>query len=132
MGHVIADDGVLRWLTAKVIARRFGLENERKARMGRLEEKLARVAGVAERITTHVETRADAVLEREPKLIARSEQVFNAKNSLLDDAERALDKVERAMGLISNDPLQASGGSPEDAPEPKQQLRDGVVMRSAS
>lgn len=80
--------------------------------MGRLEEKMARVAGVAQRITEHVESRADAVLEREPHLIERSEKVFGAKNSLLDDAERALDRVERAMGLISNDPLQASGGSP--------------------
>lgn len=80
--------------------------------MGRLEEKLARVAGVAQRITEHVEARADRVLEREPQLIERSERVFGAKNALLDDAERALDSVERAMGQISNDPLQGSGSSP--------------------
>ena len=104
----------LAGLTDRLIAYRI----LRRMEVGRLEEKLARVAGIAQRVTEHVETRADRVLEREPQLLQRSEQVFAAKNALLDDAEKALDRVERAMGLISNDPLQSSGSSPEGQPAP--------------
>ena len=88
--------------------------------MGRLEDKMDRVSGIAGRLTNHIESRADRVLEREPQLIARSESYFSAKEAILDDAERALDKAERAMALLANHPLEASGASPAVETTPKQ------------
>ena len=83
--------------------------------MGRLEEKMAQVAGTAERITKSLEERADAVLTREFGIAGRSELYFHAKNRILDDADQALSKAERALALLSNDPLPVSSPSPAQA-----------------
>ncbi len=80
-------------LTARTVARRFTLENERMGKMDRLSEKMAKAAGVVGRISSKIE-------------------------SILDDAEKGLDAVERKLALLSNDPLQASGSSPEVEQKP--------------
>ncbi len=79
--------------------------------MGRLEEKLSRVAGVGLWVTNHLEKRADDILAREPKVMALADSLFDAKVSILDDANKALDGVEASLKLLSNDPLLQSGGS---------------------
>lgn len=86
--------------------------------MGRLEEKLARVAGVGDRVTSHLESRADAILAREPKLMERSNTLFDAKVSIMDEADRALDGVEKSLALLSNVPLSGSGNSQGGEREP--------------
>jgi hypothetical protein len=103
-------------LTEKTIAYR---RHRRSEYMGRLEEKMAQVAGTAERITKSLEERADAVLTREFGIAGRSELYFHAKNRIIDDADQALSKAERALALLSNDPLPASIASPEPPSVPE-------------
>lgn len=82
--------------------------------MGRLEDKMAQVAGIAERVTKDMEARADAVIEREAKLVTRTKNYFGAKNTILDGAETALEKAERMLALLNNDPLPVSETSQAD------------------
>jgi len=91
--------------------------------MGRLEEKMGQVAGAAERITKDLESRADAVLEREGQIKTRSDAYFGRKETILADAEKGLDLAERALALISNghhDPLPDSAASTPSSPEVEQ------------
>lgn len=81
--------------------------------MDRLTEKLNRAAGVVGRVTARLEERADLVIAREDAIDQRGERLFNAKHAVLDSADAGLDKIERSMALLSNDPLEASGGSQE-------------------
>jgi hypothetical protein len=81
--------------------------------MDRLSEKLAKAAGVAGRISSKIEARADILIAREGDLEKRTEQVFSPHEGILADAEKGLDAVERQLALLSNDPLGSSGGSPE-------------------
>lgn len=84
--------------------------------MGRLEEKMARAAGVAERVTSDLESRADAVIAREAPILERAKGWSDAKRIILDDAEKAIDRAERALALLSNDPLPDSSDTPEASP----------------
>src|ERR1700683_1279789 len=86
--------------------------------MGRFEKKLARGAGVGDRFTSKLEKRADEILAREPKLMARSDTLFDAKVAILDEADGALDGVEKALPRLSNGPLPASGTSQGGEREP--------------
>src|SRR4051812_48329990 len=86
--------------------------------MDRLSEKLTRAAGVAGRISSKIEARADTLIAREGDLEKRTEQVFSPHEGILADAEKGLDAVERQLALLSNDPLASSGGSPEVGQEP--------------
>src|SRR6266403_2815734 len=119
-------------LTARPVARRFTLENERMSKMDRLSEKMAKAAGVVGRISSKIEARADSLIARESALEQRTEQVFTPHESILDDAEKGLDAVERKLALLSNDPLQASGSSPEPPPEPPPPLPPSRPAGSAA
>lgn len=88
--------------------------------MDRLTEKLNKVAGVVGRVTANLEERADFVIAREEAINGRTERIFSAKNLVLDDAEKGLDGIEAKLALVSNDPLPASGSSPEVAPSSQQ------------
>jgi hypothetical protein len=83
--------------------------------MGRLEEKMAQVAGIAERVTKSLEERADHAIARETFITGCSDRYFKAKNAILDEAQTALNNAERALAIISNgggDPLPVSSTSP--------------------
>jgi hypothetical protein len=86
--------------------------------MDRLSEKLARAAGVVGRVTADLEERADLVIAREDAIGKRSEQLFDAKHAVLDSADKGLDEIEHKLALLSNDPLESSGHSPEVEPTP--------------
>lgn len=101
-----------RW-TAHVVAHRFTLENERKAKMGRLDEKLKRAGEVVSRQSAKIEARADALIAREAEIEALTEQSFVPHETVLSEAEKGLDGLARRLTLLSNDPLLASTGSPE-------------------
>lgn len=79
----------------------------------RLADKLARASGAAQRVTATIEARADALLAREQDIDRRTDEVFAPHEGILIDAEKGLDAAENALRLLSNDPLSASGGSPE-------------------
>ncbi len=83
--------------------------------MDRLTEKLNQAAGVVGRVTADLESRADFIIERETAITKRGKRVFDAKNSMLDGADKGLDVIERALAVVSNDPLPSSGSS-QDAP----------------
>jgi hypothetical protein len=81
--------------------------------MDRLSEKLSRAGGVVQRQTERIEARADRLIAREAEIEARTDRSFDAHDTMLNDAERGLDGLDRKLALVSNDPLQASGGLPE-------------------
>lgn len=81
--------------------------------MDRLTEKLNRVAGIAGRLTAKLEEKADFMIEREGAIDKRTDRIFDAKHAILDDAEKGLDAIEAHLARLSNDPLPASGSSPE-------------------
>ena len=81
--------------------------------MSRLSDKLMQAGGVARRLTTTIEARADSLIARETELEKRTEEVFSPHESILRDAEKGLQAVERQLALLSNDPLESSGASPE-------------------
>jgi hypothetical protein len=108
------------------IMRRFLEEAED---MDRLKEKLGRVAGIVPRVAGELESRADFALEREKAITMRGKRIFDAKHSMLDDADRGLDSIEHELQKLTNgDPLEGSGSASEQpsefvpthpAPEPK-------------
>jgi hypothetical protein len=81
--------------------------------MDRLTAKLEAAAGVVGRVTASLEERADRVIAREAAIGKRSEQLFDAKHAVLDSADAGLDGIEAKLALLSNDPLESSGPSPE-------------------
>lgn len=85
--------------------------------MNRLAEKLAKASGVAGRISTKIEARADSLIAREGELEQRTEQVFSPHEGILADAEKGLDEVEASLRLMSNGaPLELSSDSPASPP----------------
>ena len=114
MSYFTAEIGEYARITeAHLIAARFNRENERMAQMDRLTEKLNRAAGVVGRVTAKLEERADFVIAREDAIDKRGERLFSAKHAILDDADKGLDGIEAKLALLSNDPLDGSGRSPE-------------------
>ena len=114
MSYFTAEIGEYARITeAHLIAARFNRENERMAQMDRLTEKLKAAAGVVKRATDNIEARADALIAREAAIAGRTDEVFMPHESILADAEKGLDSVERQLALLSNDPLDGSGRSPE-------------------
>lgn len=105
----------LRILTARTIACRFYLENERYD-MERLNEKLKKASGVVLRQTAKIEARADAIIAREQTIEKRTEAVFLPHEQILDSAERGLEDLGRSLALVSNDPLGVSNASQADYP----------------
>lgn len=94
------------------------------AQMSRLTEKLQMARGVVGRQTAKIEARADDLIAREEAIEAQTEQAFSGHESILSDAERGLDALERQLALLSNDPLESSGGSREgDAKPPEKALQ---------
>jgi hypothetical protein len=112
----------LRRSTAQIVAARFELENERMP-MGRLSEKLKLAGGVAGRLHAKAEARADEVIAREPVIAERIEDVFAGHFQHLEDAEKAIDALERDLSLMGNEPTQSSGSSPAVETEPAQTFR---------
>jgi hypothetical protein len=86
--------------------------------MDRLTAKLEAAAGVVGRVTASLEERADLVIAREAAIGKRSEQLFAAKHDILDSADAGLDGIEAKLALLSNDPLESSGPSPQVEPAP--------------
>jgi hypothetical protein len=107
-----APDGItsaIADLTDRTIAFRIC----RTRSMDRLTAKLEAAAGVVGRVTASLEERADLVIAREAAIGKRSEQLFDAKHAVLDSADAGLDGIEAKLALLSNDPLESSGPSPE-------------------
>jgi hypothetical protein len=102
-------------LTDRVIAYRV---LRGKVDMDRLSEKLAQAAGVVGRATAKLEEKADLLIAREEEIDKRSEEVFSPHHAILDSAGKGLDAVESKLALLSNDPLESSGHSPEVEPAP--------------
>lgn len=100
-------------LTDRVIAFRVVRKIEGKLEMSRLADKLAKAAGVAGRQTVKIEARADSLIAREAAIEAKTDQAFSPHEALLAEAEKGLDAVERSLALLSNDPLESSGASPQ-------------------
>jgi hypothetical protein len=110
-----------RW-TEQIIDRRSELELERYE-MSRLTEKLKMAGGVAGRLHAKAEARADEVIAREPVLNERIEDVFAGHFLHLEEAEKALDGLERDLALMGNEPTQSSVASPEVATGASQTFR---------
>lgn len=81
--------------------------------MDRLKEKLRQARGVVQRSVARIEGKADALIAREDEIATQTDQAFAGHDAMLDDAGKGLDELSRALALVSNDPLQNSGGSPE-------------------
>lgn len=107
---------VIRRATAETVARRFTLENERMGKMDRLTEKLNKAAGVVGRATARLEERADLLIAREEAIEHRSERIFGAHHAVLDQGDAGMDTLESKLALLSNDPLESSGESPQVDP----------------
>jgi hypothetical protein len=107
----------LRRRTAEITAYRFEIQSERMP-MSRLSEKLKQAGGVASRLHAKAEARADEVIAREPIITERIEDVFAGHFQHLEDAEKALDALERDLALMGNEPTQSSGGSSEGDTKP--------------
>lgn len=86
--------------------------------MGRLEDKMLQASGVAMRVTTDLEARADAVIAREAPILKHATDWSEAKHAILDDAEKAITKAENALRLLANDPLPVSETSPSEPSSP--------------
>jgi hypothetical protein len=119
MAPIAAVQGLVekaRWMTFWDSSIRFDLfisETLSEMKMDRLSEKLNRAAGVVGRVTAGLETRADSVIRREEIIEQRANKLFTAKHAILDEASKGLDGIEQHLALLSNDPLEASGSSPE-------------------
>jgi hypothetical protein len=99
-------------LTDRIVALRVIATMQREGRLNRLTEKLTLAAGVAQRQTVAIESRADALIAREDTIKKRTDEAFSPHETLLSEAEKGLDAVERALALVSNgDPLPDSGNS---------------------
>jgi len=81
--------------------------------MERLTEKLSRAAGVVGRATAKLEERADLLIAREESIDKRSARIFEANHAVLDGGDKGLDELESKLALLSNDPLESSGSSPQ-------------------
>jgi hypothetical protein len=81
--------------------------------VSRLTEKLKQAGGVAGRLHAKAEARADEVIAREPVINERIEDVFAGHFQHLEDAEKALDALERDLAQMGNEPTQSSGRSPD-------------------
>jgi hypothetical protein len=86
--------------------------------MDRLTAKLEAAAGVVGRVTASLEERADLVIAREEAINSRGARLFDAKHAVLDSADAGLDGIEAKLALLSNDPLESSGPSPQVEPTP--------------
>ena len=116
----------LAGLTERLIRYRKHVE------MSRLTDKLTQAAGVALRQSTKIEARADALIEREAAIERRTNEAFAPHESILSEAEKGLDEVEKQLNLLSNNPL-ASSTSSQDAPQTTQHppglTRGGVDLK---
>ena len=87
--------------------------------MGRLEDKLAKAAGVAARLEKSIEDDADALIAREAEITSRKKQAFGAHNARMDMQHKSLDRLEDALQILDNggDPLPATGSTETPATE---------------
>ena len=99
--------------------------------MSRLTEKLKMAGGVAGRLHAKAEARADEVIAREPVLNDRIEDVFAGHFLHLEEAEKALDGLERDLALMGNEPTQSSVASPEAGQEASSTFRIDPSFRAA-
>ncbi len=79
--------------------------------MDRLTEKLKAASGVVLRATKKIEERADAMIAREGDLDQKTQRAFAPHESILSTAESDLQKLEEALGQVTNAPLDHSTGS---------------------
>ncbi len=68
----------------------------------RLKEKLAKAAGVGGRVAAKIEAKADALIEREGMLEAKTDQAFAPHEAIADQAATQLDEIEAAVNILSN------------------------------
>jgi hypothetical protein len=102
-------------LTARTIARRFTLENERAAKMDRITEKFSLAGGVVARVTTHLESKLDELIAREEPVKTRLDRAVAPHHAKIDAQLKDLDTFERQIALIENADPFADGGK-EDPP----------------
>jgi len=86
--------------------------------VSRIMDKVTQASAVAQRVTSRIEARADAIIAREPGLDKRTDDAFSPHDAILNDAENTLLVAERALGQMSNggDPLHESNGSLASSP----------------
>lgn len=101
-------------LTNRVLAFRLvRLIENGDIEMNRLQEKLAKAAGVVQRQSAKIEARADALIAREEDIERQTDEAFAPHEKLLDVQQKGLDDLEASLRLLSNGaPLEPSTDSP--------------------
>ncbi len=79
--------------------------------MDRLTEKLKAASGVVLRATKKIEERADGLIAREGDIDQKAQKAFAPHEHILSTAESDLQKLEEALGQVTNAPLDHSTGS---------------------
>lgn len=102
----------IRGLTARVIAYRMHLENERMTMESRIREKLKLASGVVARVGAKIEARADAVIAREVEFGPAIDEAFHPHESMLAEAEASLDGFRDELKQVTNGPLPSSPTPP--------------------
>lgn len=74
---------------------------------------MQRLANLTETVTKSIDAKADAVADRIVSGQARAEAAISKFGDLATSIEKTADDIEAALGQISNDPAQTSGGLPE-------------------
>lgn len=101
-------------LTERIHAYRFVRLIERgEVYVDRLTDKLARAAQVVPEQTKALEADADALIARGADFSKRRAQTFAQHNAVLDSGHKGLDVLDAQLALVSNSPLENSGGSSE-------------------
>jgi predicted transcriptional regulator len=80
--------------------------------MSALSEKLAAAGKIVGRQTQNIIARADALIAREADIENKTNQAFQPHESMMDDAMKGLDDLERQLATLTN------GGAPLDASSP--------------
>lgn len=91
---------VIDHLAFRVRNHRILLEGLRK--MGRLDDKFAKAGGVVQRVEQKIETRLDAIIAREDQLTQKTDRVFDRHGAPIEEADKALDALDRKLDLLSN------------------------------
>lgn len=101
-------------LTERIHAYRFVRFIERgEIGVDRLTEKLAKAAQVVPEQTKALEADADALIARGEDFDKRRAKTFAQHNAVLDSGHKGLDVLDAQLALVSNSPLESSGGLPE-------------------
>lgn len=70
--------------------------------INRLKDKLSKASGVAQRIATGIEAKADELIAAEDTLKAKTTEAFAPHEAILAEAKSELQAIEDALNLMSN------------------------------